>query len=163
MRNKYAVITGFMGQIQDRFATYGVSRNFEQMVETAATVKGCSGLEVVYPQQVQDPVKAKQILDNNGMGVAALNVNVKGEPKWAYGSVSSPDVAVRKEAVEYMKTGLDFAAELGCSKVTIAFLNDGNDYPFELDYERAFNDAVNCIREAAAYRPDVKLSLEYKL
>ena len=70
MRNKYAVITGFMGQIQDRFATYGVSRNFEQMVETAATVKGCSGLEVVYPQQVQDPVKAKQILDNNGMGVA---------------------------------------------------------------------------------------------
>ena len=47
MRNKYAVITGFMGQIQDRFATYGVSRNFEQMVETAATVKGCSGLEVV--------------------------------------------------------------------------------------------------------------------
>lgn len=163
MRNKYAVITGFMGQIQDRFATYGVSRNFEQMVETAATVKGCSGLEVVYPQQVQDPVKAKQILDNNGMGVAALNVNVKGEPKWAYGSVSSPDVAVRKEAVEYMKTGLDFAAELGCSKVTTAFLNDGNDYPFELDYERAFNDTVNCIREAAAYRPDVKLSLEYKL
>lgn len=62
-----------------------------------------------------------------------------------------------------MKTGLDFAAELGCSKVTIAFLNDGNDYPFELDYERAFNDTVNCIREAAAYRPDVKLSLEYKL
>ena len=62
MRNKYAVITGFMGKIQDRFATYGVERDFEQMVQVASTVKGCSGLEVVYPQQVQDPVKAQEIL-----------------------------------------------------------------------------------------------------
>ena len=45
MRNKYAVITGFMGQIQDRFATYGVSRNFEQMVETAAAVKGTTATQ----------------------------------------------------------------------------------------------------------------------
>lgn len=162
MRRKYAVITGFMGQIQDRFATYGVDRNFEEMVEAAATIKGCSGLEVVYPQQVQDPVKAKKILENCGMGVAALNVNVKGEPKWVYGSISSPDKEVRREATEYMKTGLDYAAELGCNKVTIAFLNDGSDYPFELDFVRAFNDAVECVQEAAAHRPEVKLSLEYK-
>lgn len=162
MRNKYAVITGFMGKLQDRFANYGVERNFEQMVQVASTIKGCSGLEVVYPQQVQDPVKAKEILDNYGMGVAALNVNVKGEPKWLYGSISSPDEKVREEAVKYMQTGLDLAAELGCGKVTIALLNDGSDYPFELDYARAFNNSVECIREAAAHRPDVKLSLEYK-
>lgn len=162
MKRKYAVITGFMGKIQDRFATYGTTRNFEEMVQTASTIKGCSGLEVVYPQQVQDPVKAKKILAEAGMGVAALNVNVKGEPKWLYGSISSPDEKVRREAVEYMKTGLDYASVLGCNKVTIAFLNDGSDYPFELDFERAFNDAVACVREAAGYRRDVKLSLEYK-
>lgn len=163
MKRNYAVITGFMGQIQDRFATYGVNRDFEEMVRVAATIKGCSGLEVVYPQQVQDPVKAKQILDNHGMGVAALNVNVKSEPKWVFGSISSPDEAIRKEATQYMKTGLDFAAELGCGKVTISFLNDGSDYPFEFDYARAWNDALACVREAANYRPDVRLSLEYKL
>ena len=162
MARNYAVITGFMGQIQDRFATYGVQRNFEEMVKVASTIKRCSGLEVVYPQQVTDPVKAKEILANYGMGVAALNVNVKGEPKWLLGSISSPDAKTRREATEYMKTGLDFASVLGCNKVTIAFLNDGSDYPFELDFVRAFNDAVECVREAAAYRPDVKLSLEYK-
>lgn len=162
MRRKYAVITGFMGRLQDRFATYGVDRNFEEMVQAAAKIKGCSGLEVVYPQQVKDPMLAKKILSDNGMGVAALNVNVKGEPKWVYGSISSPDAKVRAEAVEYMKTGLDFASELGCNKVTIAFLNDGSDYPFELDFVRAFNDAVECVRAAAKHRPDVKLSLEYK-
>ena len=162
MKRKYAVITGFMGKIQDRFATYGTERNFEEMVQIASTIKGCSGLEVVYPQQVQDPVKAKEILQKYGMGVAALNVNVKGEPKWLHGSISSPVKETRIEAVKYMKTGLDYAAVLGCNKVTIALLNDGSDYPFELDFERAFNDSVECVREAASYRPDVKLSLEYK-
>ena len=51
MRNKYAVITGFMGQIQDRFATYGVDRSFEQMVQTASTVKGCSGRKNTAPME----------------------------------------------------------------------------------------------------------------
>lgn len=162
MRRKYAVITGFMGKIQDRFATYGTERDFESMVSVASTIKGCSGLEVVYPQQVQDPVKAKQILDNYGMGVAALNVNVKGEPKWLFGSISSPDKDTRKEAVQYIKNGMDLASGLGCNKLTVAFLNDGSDYPFELDFVRAFNDSVEAIRECANYRKDVKLSLEYK-
>lgn len=162
MKRKYAVITGFMGKIQDRFATYGVERSFEEMVEVASTIKGCSGLEVVYPQQVQDPVKAKEILANHGMGVAALNVNVKGEPKWMFGSISSPNEKTRREATQYMKTGLDYASVLGCNKVTISFLNDGSDYPFELDFARAFGDAVLCVREAALHRPDVRLSLEYK-
>jgi len=163
MKRKYAVITGFMGRIQDRFSFYGVDRTFEEMVEVASTIRGCSGLEVVYPQQVQDPVKAKQILDNCGMGVAALNVNIKSEEKWQFGSISSPDEKIRREAVRYIKTGLDYAAELGSNKVTVSFLNDGSDYPFELDYMRAFADAVECIKQAASHRSDVKLSLEYKL
>lgn len=162
MRNKYACITGFMGLLHDRFATYGVERSFEEMVQVASTVKGCSGLEVVYPQQIMDPVKGKAILDKYGMGIAALNINLKGEPKWLWGSISSPDPEIRKEATRYIKTGLEFAKEMKADKCTVSFLNDGSDYPFELDYERAFNDAVECVREAAAAHPDVKLSLEYK-
>ena len=57
---------------------------------------------------------------------------------------------------------MDSAAELGCNMVTTALLNDGADYPFELDYVRAFNDTLDGIREAAEYRSDVKISLEYK-
>lgn len=162
MRRKYAVITGFMGKIQDRFMEYQPVRDFEEMVRMASTIKGCSGLEVVYPQQVQDAEKTKKILDRYGQGVAALNVNLKGEPKWLFGSISSPDPRTRQEAEQYIKTGLDLAAELGCDKLTVSFLNDGSDYPFELDFVRAFEDAVEVIRNCARYRKDMKLSLEYK-
>ena len=46
--------------------------------------------------------------------------------------------------------------------VTCALLNDGVDYPFEINYMDAFSHALEGIREAAEYRKDVKISLEYK-
>lgn len=161
---KYACITGFMGQIQDRFATYGTPRNFEQMVAACAQIPRTTGIECVYPQQITDPVAGKKILDNYGMKCAALNVNLKGEPKFLYGSISSPNPETRKTAVEYIKTGLDIAAGVDSKKLTVSFLNDGADYPFELDFKRAFEDAVECIREAGEYakKTGVLLSLEYK-
>jgi len=162
MKRQYAVITAFMGKIQDRFMQYAPERDFETMVEMCSRIKGCTGIEVVYPQQVTDPVVAKQIMDNYGLEVAAVNVNLKSEPQWLFGSISSPDAHVRDQAVEYIQTGLDIAAAMGSKKVTVSFLNDGSDYPFEFDFVRGWNDAVDVIRRAASHRSDVVLSLEYK-
>lgn len=162
MERKYSIITGFMGRVKDRFIDYQPPREMEEMVAMAAKVKGCSGLEVVYPQNFVDPVKTKKLLKDYNLGVSTVNLNIKGEEKWRFGTFSSPDPAVRREAVNYMKTAMDAAAELGCNMVTSAFLNDGADYPFELDYVRAFNHTLEGVREAAEYRSDVKISLEYK-
>lgn len=162
MERKYAVITGFMGKVKDRFIDYQPAREIEEMVDMAAKIKGCSGLEVVYPQNFTDPVKLKQLLKDYNLGVSTVNLNVKGEDKWRFGSFSNPDKKIQREAVSYMKTAMDCAAEIGCNIVTSAFLNDGSDYPFELDYVRAFNDTLEGVREAADYRKDVKISLEYK-
>ena len=162
IERKYAVITGFMGKVKDRFIDYQPAREIEEMVEMASRIKGCSGLEVVYPQNFTDPVKLKELLEAYNLGVSTVNLNVKGEDKWRFGSFSNPDPKIRKEAVSYLKTSMDCAAELGCNLVTTAFLNDGADYPFELDYIRAFNDIIEGVKEAADYRKDVKISLEYK-
>jgi xylose isomerase len=163
MNRKYAIITGFMGSLQDRFANYQPKRTIEEMVKMASKVKGCSGLEIVYPQNFTDPVAAKKLLDSYGLGVSTVNLNVKGEEKWRYGSFSSVNPAIRREAVEYLKTAMDAAAELGCNIVTTALLNDGQDYPFEIDQYAAFMNALEGITEAAHYRKDVKISLEYKM
>ncbi|MGQ9631601.1 MAG: sugar phosphate isomerase/epimerase family protein [bacterium] len=162
MGRKYAVITGFLGALKDRFADYQPPREMEEILDMASRIKGCSGVEVVYPQNFRDPVKLKQLLKEYKLGVSAVNLNVKSEEKWRFGSFSHPSPAVRKEAVKYLKTAMDFAAELGCNLVTTALLNDGADYPFELDYIRAFNDALDGIRESAEHRSDVRISLEYK-
>lgn len=159
---KYAAITGFLGKLKDRFIDYQPPREMEEMMEMASRIAGCDGLELVYPQNFTDPVKVKSLLKQYGLEPACINLNVKGEDKWRFGSFSSPVAATRREAVRYFKECLDIAAELDCGLVTSAFLNDGSDYAFELDYVRAWNDTLEAIREVADHRPDVKVSLEYK-
>lgn len=162
MKRKYAVITGFLGKVKDRFIDYQPAREIEEMLEMASRIKGCSGLEVIYPQNFTDPLKLKDLLKAYNLEVSTVNLNVKSEEKWRFGSFSNPDAKIRKEAVKYLKEAMDCAAELGCNLVTSAFLNDGADYPFELDYIKAFNDAIEGVKDAAEYRSNVKISLEYK-
>ena len=118
---------------------------------------------MVYPQNFTDPVKVKELLDQYGLSVSTVNLNIKSDEIFRYGSFSSPDRKVRREAAEMLKISMDAAAILGCNMVTTAPLSDGADYPFELDYIRAFEDAADTIRDAAGCRADVKVSLEYKL
>ncbi len=162
MERKYSIITGFMGKVQDRFIDYQPVRPMEEMVEMASRVKGCTGLEVVYPQNFTDAFQLKKLLDAYNLGVSTVNLNVKGDEMWRYGSFSNTDPKIRKEAVNAMKRALDCAAQLECEIVTCALLNDGVDYPFELDYIDAFKYTLDGISEAAEYRKDVKISLEYK-
>ena len=162
MERKYAVITGFLGRLKDRFIDYQPSREIDEIVAMATKIKGCSGLEVVYPPDFADPERLKRLLSENNLGVSTVNLNVKTEEIWRFGSFSSPDPRVRAEALRYLKQAMDYAAELGCKMVTTALINDGSDYCFELDYGRAFHDTLVSIREAADYRPDVRISLEYK-
>jgi xylose isomerase len=163
MRPKYAIITGFLGKLSDRFAEYQPARSLEEKFELAKKVPKCAGLEVIYPSDFKDPVLLKKLLKDYNFQVSSVNLNVKAEEKWRFGSFSSSDKKTREEAIKYMKTAMDFAHELGCNLVTCALLNDGNDYPFEINYINAWNYAVESIRECADYRKDVKISIEYKL
>ena len=159
MDRKYSIITGFMGKVKDRFIDYQPARSMEEMVKMASGIKGCSGLEVVYPQNFTDAGELKKLLDAYGLGVSTVNLNVKGDEIWRYGSFTHPDLKVRRKAIDAMKEAMDKAAQLECPIVTCALLNDGVDYPFEINYIDAFQYAVEGIREAAEYRKDVKISL----
>ncbi len=162
MQNKYSIITGFMGLVKDRFIDYQPARTMEEMVKMASKIKGCSGLEVVYPQNFTDPKELKKLLGAYNLGVSTVNLNVKGEEYWRYGSFTSTDPVIRQRALDRMKQAIDCAAELECGIVTCALLNDGSDYPFEIDYKEAFENALEGITKAAEYNPDIKISLEYK-
>lgn len=162
MERKYSVITGFLSMLKDRFTVYQPQRDIEEIVEMASRIKGCSGLEVVYPSDFGDYGKLKKLLKEYDLGVSSVNLNIKSEEKWRYGAFTSNDPGVRKDALEHLKKTMDIAAELGSNLVTTCPLADGSDYTFEMDYVKAFNRTVDIVGEAAEYRDDVRISLEYK-
>jgi xylose isomerase len=162
MNPRFSVILSLLGKVGDRFAAYGEKRPLAELFELASQVKGLEGVELVYPFEFQDVEEVRRLLQTHNLECSAVNVNVKAEPKFHRGSFTSIDPEVRAEAVRYLKTGMDLAHSLGSNLVTICPLADGHDYPFEVDYGQAWRWLREGIGEAASFRSDVKVSLEYK-
>jgi len=158
----YSIILGFMGQLQDRFSFYQQERTLEEKMVMVKQIEGVTGVEMVYPHELSDVALAKDLLARHNLRLSAVNVNLKSDPRWHQGALTSRDKAIREEAVQWIQHSMDISAELGSNLVTMCPLADGHDYPFEVDYTQSWNHFIEGIRSAADYRPDVKLSLEYK-
>lgn len=163
MRLRHALMPGLMGHTYDRFHEYQPPKTIVELLEMARSVKGMDGIEIVYPQNFGNkPQEVVKLIKDMGLTVSAVNINVKGEKKWQTGSFTSPDPEIRAEAVSYLKTGMDLAAELSAGMITCCPLIDGHNYNFEVDYLQQWLWLEEGIREAARYRADIKISLEYK-
>lgn len=159
---KQAIIMAFMGKTKDRFCEYHEARTPEEKIAAIANVNGAQGVEIVYPYELQDVNAVKRALQTYNLGIAAVNVNIKGEPEFINGSSSVTSKAIREKAIQLIREALDVAAELGVDKVTCCPLSDGYDYLFQMNYREAWQNMVSTFKEAACHRRDVRLFLEYK-
>lgn len=159
---KYSVITGFLGQTKDRFHTYNENRDLDEKLATAKEIPGYSAVEVVYPYETKDASVLKSLLEKHGLAVSAINVNVKGEPEFVAGGITSPRKDVRRKAIGFITEAMDFAAEVGVNRVTCCPLGDGFEFPFQTDYRQAWTHLCDAFGEGAGHRSDVVLHIEYK-
>ena len=162
MKLKHSVMIGFMGRQADRFHEYQPERTLPERLAMSKQVEGGDGIEPVYPQDFGNVDEAVAMIQDAGMPISALNLNVKSEPKWRRGSFTAPDPAIRSEAVSYMKTAMDLAAELGTDMITCCTLIDGHNYSFEADYLKQWTWLEEGLTEATKHRDDIRISLEYK-
>jgi xylose isomerase len=165
MNVKYAVGLWLFGQLGDRFTTYHAQKELAEKFAEAAKVEGIRGLEVIYPAEFgeQQVEQVNALLKEHRLEVAGIIVDVYGLPKWMYGSLTSRNEKIRREAVQLSQRAMDVAKELGCKTVTLWLGQDGYDYPFQSDYEKGWSWLVDGVKEIAEYRSDVNVSLEYKL
>ena len=159
---KYSVITGFIGETKDRFHTYNQPKDLDQKLQVVTQIPGYTGVEVVYPYETRDPELLKSLLAKHKLEVSAINVNVKGEPEFVAGGITSPKKEVRQKAISFIKESMDFAAAVGVNRVTCCPLGDGFEFPFQTDYRTAWTHLCDAFGESAAHRPDVVLHIEYK-
>jgi xylose isomerase len=104
----------------------------------------------------------KALLKQHHLACSTVNVNIKAEAKFHLGALTSKDTGIRQEAVTYLKQAMDVSADLGNNMITCCPLSDGYDYAFETDYPKAWKWFIDGVGEAAAYRPEIKVCLEYK-
>ena len=83
-------------------------------------------------------------------------------PAFKIGAFTNPDPAVRREAIDLTKRGIDATREAGSNLMTLWLGQDGFDYAFQADYARLWGDEIDGIREVAEHDPDCLISIEYK-
>ncbi|MDJ0888213.1 MAG: sugar phosphate isomerase/epimerase family protein [Desulfobacterales bacterium] len=159
---KMGIITGFLSRTKDRFHDYNIPLELDQKFELMTEIEGYDGVEIVFPYEVNDPALTRRLLDKHRLNVAAINVNVKAEPEFKNGGLTSHNPDVRAKAVRFIKEAKDFAAAVGADKVTCCPLGDGYEFSFQYDYAQTWKYLVETFGAAGDYKPEIPLFVEYK-
>lgn len=160
---RLAILTLFMGQTRNRFLQYQAPRSILEILDMAGRTAGCEGVELRYPGDLADPAAVKAALARNGLGIAAINFASVRPDRWLRGAWSSTIAAEREAAVDDFRRCIDVARAIGAPRITNCPLNDGIDYPFELDFARAYDTAAECYAKIADHDPAFPICIEYKI
>ncbi|WP_210184985.1 sugar phosphate isomerase/epimerase family protein [Devosia sp. YR412] len=134
-----------------------------QMAQRAASVDGLTDLDLNYPDHVGiDPKQIARELGDLGLAINGFAMRYYSNPAFKMGAFTNPDAAVRREAIDLTKKGIDAARETGASLMTLWLGQDGFDYAFQADYGTLWQHEIDGIREVAEHDPDCQISLEYK-
>jgi xylose isomerase len=159
---KHALITAFLSKTKDRFHEYNEDKTLEERLQMVASFEGFDGVEVIYPYEVNDVEQLKTLLAKYKLNVAAINVNVKAEPEFRDGGLTSVDKDVRAKAVRFIKESKVFAKAVGANKVTCCPLGDGYEFNFHCNYAQSWKYLIEGFGEAGSYLPEIPLFIEYK-
>jgi len=159
---RFSIPTVCLGKQADRFATYRDDITLEEKFEAASKIEGLEGVGVFYPTEFKDVDKIKELCAKYKLEISEVIVDVFTSPKFKYGSFSSPSAEVRSESIRITKEAMDVARELGCV-INPWPGQDGHDYPFQVNYEKAWKWLISGIKECAEYDPKVKIAIEYKI
>ena len=134
------------------------------LLARASTVEGLNAADLNYPDHFVDetPKELKEQLDTLNVSLNGLAMRYYTDPGFKLGGFTNPDAKVRQEAIDITLRGVDALAEMGGSLMTLWLGQDGFDYSFQLDYNRAWDDTLEALARVCDHNPDVDISLEYK-
>jgi len=163
---KFSAGIWYLGAVGDRFAKQGYrpDRTIEERYHAVAGVKGLAGMEMHYPNEVNEENldQIKRLASETGLKTVMVAPLLWTEWKWKFGAFTAPDPQARRDAIERAKTTMDIAVELETDGVIYWAAQDGYDYPFQCDYKSHFQRLVDALREVLEHQPKMKMVIEYK-
>lgn len=156
-------INSFASAARQHWPGQQAKPSLQQMVRRAATVPGLTELDLNYPDHLgEDPEAVGRMVRDCGLQISGLAMRYYTNPAFKRGAFTNPDRAVRREAIDLTRRGIDAARAMDAPMMTLWLGQDGFDYAFQCDYRKLWADEVEGIAEVAAHDPDCLISIEYK-
>jgi xylose isomerase len=163
----YSIVLGNLGNTCDRFLSSGYKTAVEpeQQFEMASKIPFVTGVELVGNWDItcKNADHVKRLLKNYNLKCVSIIPDLFAVQKYGRGSLTAKDPAVRKDALNEIKSMMDIAVEIGCDLINLWPGQDGYDYCLQSDYIKERQWFVDAVAQCAAYNKNIKISLEYKL
>ena len=138
---KYATrLNSFASRAESCWPGQSGKPSMMQMVARAATVPGLTHVDLNYPDHVGDPAALAGQIADHGLAINGFAMRYYTNPAFRLGAFTNPDPAVRREAIDMTKRGIDAARQAGTALMTLWLGQDGFDYAFQADYDRMWAD-----------------------
>jgi len=158
------------GDMGTRFAVFhepGAARNVYEKLQDASFVHKITGIcptvALHIPWDKVDDWKAlKEYAENLGLKIGAINPNLFQDPDYKYGSLTHPDIKIRKRAIDHVMECIEIAKTLDSDVISL-WLADGTDYPGQDDFrdrKKRLEESLRIIYDAMP--SNMKLFIEYK-
>ena len=141
---------------------YGPS-DIRDLIRRANQVSELNAVVLNYPEHFENNnlSQVEDAISDTSLVVGGINMRYP-EPLFLEGAFTNPDPNKRRAAIEITQQAVDICRRLGAPHLVIWLGYDGFDYPFQLDYARAWDWTIDGIRTVADYAGDLKISIEYK-
>ena len=163
---RFAVGIWAYGKTGDRFLLDGYRDDaaLVERVRAASRNEDVSAIELNYPGDIsaETAPEVGDMLRDAGLEAAMVGVDLSGDRRWRFGSLSSDSQEVREEAVDCCIRTAETARSIGCDRINLWLGQDGFDYCFQCDYPGAWTRLVEGVSRLAGEAPDLKICIEYK-
>lgn len=150
----------------DRYVLAGYGERFstDELIHKATQVTGLTGVELVGMWHVNDHnvEQIRQQIADAGLTVTCVTPDIWASPRWGKGSFTSRDPVIRQAAIQEVKRSMEWAKQLHCEVIDLWFGQDGYDYPFQGNFQTAWDYLIDGTIECAEHLPEIKIVLEYK-
>jgi xylose isomerase len=167
MELRFTAGVWFFGPAGSRFhAPYKPERSIEERLEIAAGLKeyGLAGMEAHYPNEINEENLDtwKQFTRDTGIPLLTVIPLLFWDADWEYGSLSNPDDAVRRRAIDRTKGALRLNRELDTDFAVVWPGIDGYENPFGIDFAAMRRRFAEGLAEAMDEVPGVRIAFEPK-
>ena len=149
------------------FGTPGTPRDIWEKVADAAMVNKMTGMAPAVAlhipwDKVSDYRELTEYAAGLGMRIGTINSNTFQDDIYKFGSLTSTDVAVRRQAIDHHLECIEIMNQTGSQDLKI-WLADGSNYPGQADIRTRQDLLAESLAEIyAALGPGQRLVLEYK-
>src|SRR5437667_6413065 len=156
-----------------RFPGPGEPRDVYEKLEDCGTVftlvRSTPAVSLHIPwDRPESPPALRRFAEERGLVFDAMDSNTfQDQPgqrhSYKFGSLTHPDRAVRRQAVEHNLECIEIGKALGSKALTV-WIGDGSNFPGQVNFARAFERYLDAMREIYAGLPhDWRLFTEHKM